>query len=363
MLHDIEIITEDGETVHFECGEDEDVISAGLRQNVILMSSCREGGCATCKSMCTDGDYELVRCSVQALPPEEEEEGLVLLCRTFPRSDLTLEVPYTSDRIAHSEEEREFDAELLAITPIASNAVQVKMRRIAGNGSNNGAGAGVSFAPGQYFDMQIPGTEHWRSFSPASVPNADGTLEFLIRILPDGKFSNYLRDEAQPGQIIHVRGPSGSFCIRENGLQPRYFVAGGTGLAPVVAMVRQMFDRGDPQETRLYFGVNKEEEIFFVDELLSLADQMPNLSVQLCVMQAGAGWQWQHGTPVQALRRDLEQRGAEPDLYLCGPPGMIDATYKTCVELGIPRTKICTEKFLSSGSMSTEEKASPQMSQ
>ena len=96
-----EIVTEDGETVLFDCGSDEDVITAGLRQDVILMSSCREGGCATCKSLCADGDYELRNCSVQALPPEEEEEGLVLLCRTFPRSDLVLEVPYTSDRIAH----------------------------------------------------------------------------------------------------------------------------------------------------------------------------------------------------------------------------------------------------------------------
>jgi methane monooxygenase component C len=359
-VYDVEIITQDGETVHFECGGDEDVISAGLRQDVILMSSCREGGCATCKSLCTDGDYELVRCSVQALPPEEEEEGFVLLCRTFPLSNLRLEVPYTSDRISYSAVDREFDAQVIGVTKIASNAVRMEIRR-SGSNSVNGA-TGVTFAPGQFFELQIPGTDHWRSFSPANLPNQDGTLEFLIRILPDGKFSNYLRDEAQPGQIVRVRGPSGSFSIRENGLQPRYFVAGGTGLAPVVAMVRHMFDRGDPHETRLYFGVNKEEEVFFVDELLALAEQMPNLSVQLCVMQAGPDWRGARGTPVDALRRDLEQRGAEPDLYLCGPPGMIDATYKTCVELGIPKGRICTEKFLS-GVVSPEAQAVPQMSQ
>jgi methane monooxygenase component C len=349
---DISIVTQDGETVRFECGADEDILSAGLRQDIILMSSCREGGCATCKSMCTEGDYELVRCSVQALPPEEEEEGYVLLCRTFPLSDLTIEVPYTSDRISHSSQEREFEAELIGIAPIASNAVRLTLHRVSGQGTNGSNG--VTFAPGQFFDIRIPGTGDWRSFSPANLPNPRGDLEFLIRILPDGKFSNYLRDEAQPGQIVQVRGPSGSFCIRENGLQPRYFVAGGTGLAPVVAMVRQMVDRGDPQETRLYFGVNKEEEVFFVDELVSLTEQLPNLSVQVCVMQPGPDWHGESGTPVQALRRDLERSGTEPDLYLCGPPGMIDATYKTCLELGIPKGKICTEKFLSSGPTNTE---------
>jgi methane monooxygenase component C len=359
--HDIEIITQDGETVHFECGSDEDVISAGLRQDVILMSSCREGGCATCKSMCTDGDYELVRCSVQALPPEEEEEGFVLLCRTFPLSNLTLEVPYTSDRISYSAADREFEAEVISVTPIASNAVRMEIRRTHGDGINGAAG--VAFSPGQFFEIQIPGTEHWRSFSPANLPNPEGNLEFLIRILPDGKFSNYLRDEVQPGQIVRARGPSGSFYIRENGLRPRYFVAGGTGLAPVVAMVRQMFDRGDPQETHLYFGVNKEEEVFYVDELVSLAEQMPNLSVQLCVMQPGPEWRGERGTPVQALSRDLGQSGTEPDLYLCGPPGMIDATYKACLELGIQKDNICTEKFLSSNPPSTEGKAVPELSQ
>jgi methane monooxygenase component C len=345
-MHDIEIITQDGKTVHFECGGDEDVIAAGLRQDVILMSSCREGGCATCKALCTDGEYELVRCTVQALPPEEEEEGFVLLCRTYPLSNLTLEVPYTADRIATTEAEREFDAEVIAVTPIASNAVQVKLRRIRCEATNESAG--VSFEPGQFFDMQVPGTEHWRSFSPANLPNGDGELEFLIRLLPEGKFSDYLRHQARTGQTLRVRGPSGSFYIRDKGLQPRYFVAGGTGLAPVLAMVRQMHARGDPHETRLYFGVNKEEEVFYAQELRSLADRMPNLDVQICVMQPTPRWQGYHGTPVHALRRDLEQSSAEPDLYLCGPPAMIDATYRTCLELGIAEGNICTEKFLSS---------------
>ncbi len=357
---DIEILTQDGESVHIECGADEDVISAGLRQDVILMSSCREGGCATCKSQCTDGDYELVRCSVQALPPEEEEEGFVLLCRTFPLSNLTLEVPYTSDRISHRAEEREFDAQVIGIAPIASNAVQLRLRRLPGEAINGTAG--IAFAPGQFFELRIPGTDDWRSFSPANLPSSDGSLEFLIRLLPDGKFSNYLRDEAQPGQILRVRGPSGSFYMRENGLQPRYFIAGGTGLAPVVAMVRQMFDRGDPHETRLYFGVNKEEEVFFADELRSLSERMPNLSVQICVMQPGPDWEGERGTPVQALRRDLERSGTEPDLYLCGPPGMIDATYKTCLELGIPKGNICTEKFLSSSQTGTERREVSELS-
>ncbi|NMM29073.1 MAG: 2Fe-2S iron-sulfur cluster binding domain-containing protein [Glaciimonas sp.] len=361
QVYNIEIITQDGETVHFECGTDEDVITAGIRQDVILMSSCREGGCATCKALCTDGEYELVKCTVQALPPEEEEEGFVLLCRTFPRSNLTLEVPYTADRISDSTVERDFFAEVVSITPIASNVMQLKMRRL--HSDAEGGASGVTFEPGQFFDIQIPGTEHWRSFSPASLPNPDGTLEFLIRILPYGIFSNYLGDGAHPGQTVRVRGPSGSFYIRENGLRPRYFVAGGTGLAPIVAMVRQMSDRGDPHETRLYFGVNKDEDVFYFQELAALAEGMPNLTAQICILHAGPDWKGVRSNPVEALRLDLEASGGKPDLYLCGPPGMIDATYRTCIALGIPEGNICTEKFLPSGSTSAEGEKAPEMSQ
>lgn len=344
-LHEIKVVTEDGETVLFDCGPDEDVITAGLRQDVILMSSCREGGCATCKSLCADGEYELHNCSVQALPPEEEEEGLVLLCRTFPRSDLVLEVPYTSDRIAHGSPRRTYRAEVVGLVPVAANAVQFTLRRQA----DEEAGTGTDFDPGQYLELQIPGTDHWRSFSPANLPNADGVLEFLIRLLPDGMFSNYLRNEARPGQVVNVRGPQGTFHIRENGLRPRYFVAGGTGLAPVVSMVRQMADRGDPHEARLYFGVNREEEVFYERELNALSEGMANLTVRVCVWHAGPNWGGVAGNAVEVLRADLEASGAKPDLYLCGPPGMIDATYKTCLALGIPKEYIFTEKFLASG--------------
>ncbi|MDD5034386.1 MAG: FAD-binding oxidoreductase [Methylococcaceae bacterium] len=341
-IHQIEITTEDGETIHFECRGDEDVITAALRQEIFLMSSCREGGCATCKAFCAEGDYQLVGCSVQALPPEEEEEGNVLLCRCFPESDLELEVPYAYSRISFAPEDRCFTAEVVELARLASNTMRLRLRRIGGDRK-------VTFAPGQYLDIQIPGTELTRSFSPANTPNEEGELEFLIRLLPDGRFSDYLRSGAQIGQPLTVKGPLGVFGLKENGFRPRYFVAGGTGLAPVLSMVRQMHQWKEPQETRLYFGVNKPEEAFYLAELKALEAAMPNLGVRICAWQADEGWSEERGSVIDVLRRDLEHKPTQPDIYLCGPPAMVDAAYAVCDQFAIPRNQIFLEKFLPSG--------------
>ena len=170
--HQVTIITQDNESVSFQCRSDEDVISAAVRQDIYLMSSCREGGCATCKGLCTDGDYVLGKCSSQALPYAEEEAGEVLLCRTYPSTDIEVEVPYTYDRISFSPEGLEFDAEIVELSQISINVVKLQLKR-------TGDDKTIKFESGQFFDLEIPGTTTTRSYSPANTSNKTGDLEFL----------------------------------------------------------------------------------------------------------------------------------------------------------------------------------------
>lgn len=339
--HQIKIITQDGEYVQFECRSDEDVISAGLRQEIYLMSSCREGGCATCKGFCAEGDYVLGRVSVQALPPEEEEEGQVLLCRCYPTTDLEVEVPYTYDRISFSPEDITFAAEVVEVAKVSSNVMMLKLQKL-------GDDQQVKLDSGQYYDLEIPGTETTRSYSPANTANNRGELEFLIRIVNNGKFSNYLSQQAYVGERMNVKGPSGIFGLKENGFTPRYFVAGGTGLAPILSMVRKMHEWDEPQPCVIYFGVNTEEEVFYAKELSHLQAEMSTLKVRICVWKASDSWNGEKGSVIDVLRRDLQETGVKPDLYLCGPPGMVDATFIVCSEVGIPKEHIYLEKFLPS---------------
>jgi len=339
--HQIKIITEEGQFVEFDCAEDEDIITAAIRQSIYLMSSCREGGCATCKGECTDGDYEIGKVSAQALPPEEQEEDLVLLCRCYPIEDMVVEVPYTFDRIAYSDEGQSFSTEIVELEKLSSNVMKLCLSRSDGEKQ-------IKLDSGQYYDLEIPGTEITRSYSPANIENKEGKMEFLIRLLEGGKFSTFLSENAKIRQTVNVTGPSGVFGLKADGFTPRYFVAGGTGLAPILSMVRFMHEWGEPQPCTIYFGSTLEEEMFYVEELTQLANQMDNLIVKLCVWKASDSWQGEKGSVVDILKKDLQETSSKPDLYLCGPPGMVDAVYSVCEDVGVSKDKVYLEKFLPS---------------
>ncbi len=339
--HQIKVITEEGESVSFDCAPEEDIISAAIRQSIFLMSSCREGGCATCKGVCTEGDFEMGKVSAQALPPEEQEEDMVLLCRCYPTEDMVVEVPYTFDRISYSEEGKEFPTEIVELEQVSSNVTKLCLSRSDGEKK-------IKLDSGQYYDLEIPGTETTRSYSPANIENNDGQMELLIRVLDDGKFSNFLKNDAKVGQTINVKGPSGIFGLVADGFTPRYFVAGGTGLAPILSMVRFMKEWGEPQPCTIYFGSTYEEEVFYIEELNKLASEMDNLTVKICVWKATDSWAGEKGSVVDVLKKDLQEASTKPDLYLCGPPGMVDATHAVCEEVGISKDKIYLEKFLPS---------------
>lgn len=344
-MYQIVIETEDGETCSFECGPSEDVISAGLRQSVILLASCRAGGCATCKADCTDGDYELIDVKVQALPPDEEEDGKVLLCRTFPRSDLHLLVPYTYDRISFEAIQTNWLAEILACDRVSSNVVRLVLQPLTADGA---ARISLNFVPGQFVDIEIPGTHIRRSYSMASVAE-DGQLEFFIRLLPDGAFSKFLQTEAKVGMRVDLRGPAGSFFLHDHGGRSRVFVAGGTGLSPVLSMIRQLGKASDPSPATLLFGVTNRDELFYVDELKNLAQSMPTLGVRIAVVNDDGGNGVDKGTVIDLLRAELEKSDAKPDIYLCGPPGMIEAAFAAAATAGVPKEQVYLEKFLASG--------------
>ncbi|MDD2876562.1 MAG: 2Fe-2S iron-sulfur cluster binding domain-containing protein [Acidiphilium sp.] len=346
-MYTVEAITEDDKKVEFECGPNEDLITAALRNNVILLSSCREGSCATCKAECIEGEFELSNCSVQALPSNEEEDGFVLMCGMYPRSDIVVRLPYVYERISFGKQNVDWTGDVVACDRLSSNVFRLVIQC---KDPDTNAPLPMPFTAGQYVNIEIPGTGISRSFSMANPPGSTD-LEFLIRMLPTGRFSEFLANGVAVGQAIKFRGPTGIFALRENGLRPRYFIAGGTGLSPVLSMIRRMRDVRDPHPVKLFFGVTHQHELFYEEELEELRRSMPmpNMLVNIAVMNPSDTWHGFKGTVVDLLRTELSQSNEKPDIYMCGPPAMIEATVAAAVAAEVPDGSIYFEKFLASG--------------
>ena len=339
MTFHIELSTRDGQPLAFDCAPEQNLIDAAAAVNITLPSQCRQGSCGACHANVTAGDYALGQHSPDALP--SGQSGAILMCRTTPQSDLRVALPFDYSKILFHAVPRR-SAEITALETVAENTVRLELCLEA----DADCGSAAEFEPGQFMEIEVPGSGERRAYSLANTGNWNGRLEFLIRLQPGGLFSAFLRDSAQPGMKLAVRGPQGAFGIEAGSLRPRWFVGGGTGLAPVLSMLRRMAEFGETHEARLFFGVNRESELFALDELERLKAELPQLKVTLCVWKPEGDWQGFMGTPADALQQALAEAPVQPDIYLCGPAPLVNAVEKTAEAFGVPRERVFSERFL-----------------
>src|ERR1700760_3752217 len=225
--------------IEIEVDEDQTVLRAAAEQGIMLMHGCKEGQCSSCKSFLLDGDdVELDSYSTFALPDFEKEEGFTLLCRAHVYEDVTIEL-------------LNFDEEMIRSGLPIQNAVAEGVAIDQGTHDLRRLGLGliepaeVTFFPGQYMDIKVPGTEVTRSFSMANTSSKeDGRLEFVIKVYPDGLFSSFLDEQLQVGDRLELTGPFGVFTLRDAPDKDIVFVGGGAGLAPILALLRSLGERG-----------------------------------------------------------------------------------------------------------------------
>ena len=130
-----------------------------------------------------------------------------------------------------------------------------------------------SYKAGQFAQLQVPGTESWRNYSYAHPADGRNELEFIVRLLPDGVMSDYLRDRAKPGDRIALRCSKGGFYLRPV-VRPVVLVAGGTGLSAILAMA-QSLEADIAQPVHLLYGVTDVEDLCKLDELEALGSACP----------------------------------------------------------------------------------------
>ncbi|MEV7097417.1 2Fe-2S iron-sulfur cluster binding domain-containing protein [Amycolatopsis sp. NPDC051045] len=327
--------------IEIDVDEDTTILRAAAEQGVMLMHGCKEGQCASCKSFILDGeDVDHDRYSTFALPDYEKEEGFTLLCRAHAYEDLTIELlNYDEEMIQAGLPIQEATVEVVANDPVTHDLRHLVVR----------LDEELKFFPGQYLDFAIPGTEETRSFSMASTSARDGFLEFVVKIYPDGLFSRFLAAEVAVGDRLRVTGPFGVFTLRDNPGADLVFVGGGAGMAPILALLRSMAERGLDRKATFYYGARRRRDLCFEAELRELEAKLPGFRYVPALSEPGDdGWDGETGLITDVLRRaGLDLTGA--DAYVCGPPPMVEAALELLPALGVAGKRVFYDKFTTTG--------------
>ncbi|MDX6465339.1 MAG: propane monooxygenase reductase component [Gaiellaceae bacterium] len=328
--------------IEFEVDEDDTVLNGAFKQGLMLMHGCKEGQCAACKSFLLEGEVDLDRYSNFALPDGELEEGWTLLCKSHAITDLTVElINYDEEILRSGVMQRTLTTRVEAIEPLTRDIRRLVLSLTEGE---------MPFHPGQYVDIQIPGTDEYRSFSMANLPSSDGHLEFMIKLYPGGRFSSLLSEGTlQVGDELDVTGPYGVFTLR-NTDRPILFVGGGAGMAPILSLLRSMAEQGIARPAVYYYGAREEDDLFHLEELLELQGALPGFSFVPAL--SDADWDGESGLITDVVDR-LEADLAGFDAYLCGPPPMVDAAQEMLIRRGIDEANIHFDKFTTTAT--TEE--------
>ena len=306
------------------------VVDAAIAADVPLRFDCTTGNCGTCIAHCTGGDVDTEICAV--VSEVEAAGGMVATCLTRLRADVTLELDYPLAPLPSPPQRHA--ARLASLDRVSATVSRLNIELVAPDD--------FRFQPGQYLRLRAPGLKVARAYSIASTMAELPLVELLIRHVPGGQMAGWLEERAQPGDRLALHGPLGSFGLDDRHRR-QVFIAGGTGLAPVLAMIRTR-----PKDTTmlLCFGCTLAEDLFYEAELRALAVTTPGLEIRLAVM-GGARGAVRSGTAV-GLLRDADLIGAA-GYYLCGPPPMVEAARALLTARGVPARAIRSERFQPGG--------------
>ncbi|MET8249491.1 2Fe-2S iron-sulfur cluster binding domain-containing protein [Streptomyces sp. NPDC005202] len=327
--------------IEIEADEDETVLDAAFRQGVNLMHGCKEGQCSSCKSFLLDGDQQMERYSTFALADYESEEGYVLLCRTHAYGDLSVElINYDEEMLLSGIPPRQARATVAAVQSLTHDITRLVLDVHPADE--------LPYRTGQYVDIEVPGTDQWRSFSMAGLPaeGPGGKLEFIIKRYPGGRLSGMLDGALRPGDPLTVKGPYGTCVMRDAPDRDLILLAGGTGMAPILAQLRGLAATGSTRRIRFYYGARTERDLFALDEIAELGSGLADFAFVPALSEAASG-SYEQGLITEVVDRH-EGDLSSADAYLCGPPPMCDAAMELLTGKGMPEERIFLDKFTTS---------------
>jgi CDP-4-dehydro-6-deoxyglucose reductase len=320
-----------GKTFSSETGTS--MLDSARAEGITLEYSCRTGRCGVCKTKVLSGETEAFK-GETSLTPDESAAGLILTCCRHALTDVEIDAEDLG--ALGNIVVKTLPCRIDTISKLADNVVEVILR-VPPNSK-------FTYLPGQYLDI-IGEAGLRRSYSIANAQRADGKLELQIREVEQGMLSQYWFARAKTNDLLRLEGPLGTFSLRDKDARNIVFLATGTGIAPVKAMLEHLL--GNPSLTAgkkvfIYWGGRTLSDIYWNPQLQGLdATFIPVLS------RADAQWTGRTGYVQSALIKDAIDL-TQSVVYACGSEDMIHSARDALTTSGLPVKNFYSDAFVSS---------------
>lgn len=324
-----------GEDLRFQALPGQSILEAAQAAGRNFPYGCRNGTCGSCKGRVLHGEVDHCTSADSALTPAERAAGQALFCQARPLSDVEISI-----REVHAMAELEVRTLPARVQRMERLAHDVMLLALQLPRTEH-----LHYLAGQYLDVLLPGGRS-RAFSIANAPREGMPLELHVRHYPGGLFSGQVFGGMKEKALLRLRGPLGSFFLREDSDRPIIMVAGGTGFAPIKAMVEEALARGIDRPIRLYRGARAKRDLYLPELPWCWAAARPGLEYIPVLSEARAedAWEGRRGWVHDAVCEDLPGLGGF-DVYMSGPPPMCEAARGAFLARGLPPEQLHYDAF------------------
>jgi CDP-4-dehydro-6-deoxyglucose reductase, E3 len=300
------------------------ILDAAQAEGIELPSGCRGGYCGDCKGRVLSGQVRYPDgYSPTPLTDAEIAQGFAICCMASADSDLRIRIP----RPARPEglPLRKLTVQAGAIEHLTADVVRLYL--------NLPAAAGFRFLPGQYIEI-LHQDGRRRAFSIANSGEAEGRIELHLRLIPGGEFTRYVFDELKEGDSLEIEGPKGKFCLYQTSTRPMIMMAGGTGFAPIKGIIEHALETAPERPIHLYRGARRPDDLYLNDLAAEWAARSTGFKYTAVLSDRCEGWQGRCGMVHEAVAADYPDL-SDHEVYMAGPPPMIDAAKAKFTEQGL----------------------------
>ena len=325
----------------YACAEDDTLLRAGLRAGLGMPYECNAGSCGTCKVELLEGGIDSLRPDAPGLGERDRAKNRVLACQARPRADCSIKVRLREENVPVHRPAR-FRARLAGPRDLTHDMREFRVAPV---------GDAPGFLPGQYALFYLPGLDAPRTYSMSNVHEPGGEWHFIVRRVPGGVGTVTLFDKVPVGSEIGLDGPYGLAYLRTHSPRDLVCVAGGSGLAPILSVVRGAVREPALADRRIhvFYGARASRDVGGIRELESLPGFGERITCEVVLSDTAANplgtWSGATGFVHDHVRQWAGERWAQYEWYFAGPPLMAEAVQKMLIEKRVPFPQVHFDKF------------------